>query len=423
MSRRALRPRGDICQLCDFLLVRQPQLKKSIRPQRFLLTSARTFSTGRRLHDAASPIGSAGRSPVSKDTSNHSRVVKEERIPGKHATEAELRTALRQVTATCNKLLSLDRVPTEQETHQALSQCEAMAKMLVLEPPSTTGDKKHGATSALLSLDESSSKRKPPYKVTPAIQSMIDELSQITYSIIKFPPLFITPTALAMYVTIQATLGAPETLPEILNLYANKPVAQEGKHPIRYSKPSPNKVTNAIPQPVALSALQAAIDAKLLVPAMDIIQACYTTTAYNRAKFVRKGLLPATTLLVAPVAVYSVASQLALMQTTMDTVMATKVAFAGICAYLGFTSIVGVVAVTTANDQMVRVTWAPGVPLRERWMREEERAAIDKVAVAWGFREVWRRGEEEGEDWDLLREWIGGKAMMLDRVELMEGME
>jgi len=81
------------------------------------------------------------------------------------------------------------------------------------------------------------------------------------------------------------------------------------------------------------------------------------------------------------------------------------------------------VAVTTANDNMDRVTWAPGIPLRDRYMREEERAAIDKIAGSWGFRENWRRGEEEGEDWDVLREWIGNKGMILDRVELMEGME
>lgn len=103
--------------------------------------------------------------------------------------------------------------------------------------------------------------------------------------------------------------------------------------------------------------------------------------------------------------------------------MATNVAFVGITAYVGLTAMIGVVAVATANDQMDRITWGQGIPLRERWMREEERAAIDKIAGVWGFREVWRRGEEEGEDWDALREWVGNRGMMLDRVELMEGME
>lgn len=103
--------------------------------------------------------------------------------------------------------------------------------------------------------------------------------------------------------------------------------------------------------------------------------------------------------------------------------MATNVAFAGILAYVGFTATIGMVAVTTANDQMDRVTWATGMPLRERWLKEEERAALDRVAGAWGFKETWRRGEEEGREWEELREWIGRRGMVLDRVELMEGME
>ncbi len=103
--------------------------------------------------------------------------------------------------------------------------------------------------------------------------------------------------------------------------------------------------------------------------------------------------------------------------------MATNVAFAGILAYVGFTATIGIVAVTTANDQMDRVTWATGMPLRERWLREEERAALDRVAGAWGFKEPRRRGEEEGGEWEELREFIGRRGMVLDRVELMEGME
>lgn len=103
--------------------------------------------------------------------------------------------------------------------------------------------------------------------------------------------------------------------------------------------------------------------------------------------------------------------------------MATTVAFTGLLAYMAFTGTIGIVALTTANDQMERVTWAQGMPLRERWIREEERAAIDRVAQAWGFKETWRRGEEEGLDWDALRDWAGQRGMLLDAAELMEGME
>jgi len=314
-------------------------------------------------------------------------------------------------------------VPSEQETLQAIAECDAMAKLLVLESPSASGDKMHGATSALLSLDDAGSRVVQPHKVPPTTQKMIEELSMLAYSVVTHPPVFISPAVLDMYVSIQASLGTPETLSEILYLYANKPIAQEGTSPIRYSNANPNKPASAVPPITAERALQAAINAKKLVTAMDIIQASYTTPAYHWSKFIRRGLLPVTAAIATPGAVYTVASQIAPLQTTMDTAMFTKVAFTGGLAYLSYTTAILIIAITTANDNMKRVTWAPGVPLRERWMREEERAAIDKVAVAWGFREVWRRGEEEGEDWDLLREWIGGKAMMLDRVELMEGME
>jgi len=296
-----------------------------------------------------------------------------------------------------------------------------LAELLVLEPPSLI--KKHGAASALLSLDDSSGAKKIPLQKLPVVtQRTVDDLSQLAYSIIKHPPVFITPDILELYVKIQANLSRPQTLPEVFNLYTDKPLPREGT-PIRYSRQNPNKVANAVPVAVADRALQAAIDSKQLVVAMDIVQSTYTTTAFHRAKFVRKGLLPATAAAAAPIAAYAVASQLALLQTTMESTMATNVAFAGILAYVFFTGTIGVVAVTTANDQMDRVTWAPGIPLRERWMREEERAAIDKIAGSWGFRETWRRGEEEGEDWDALREWIGRKGLILDRVSLMEGME
>lgn len=80
-------------------------------------------------------------------------------------------------------------------------------------------------------------------------------------------------------------------------------------------------------------------------------------------------------------------------------------------------------ALTTSNDQMERVTWATGMPLWERWVREEERAAVDRVVLNWGFRERWRWGEEEGVEWEGLKDWAGLRGMVVDRVGLMEGME
>jgi hypothetical protein len=421
MSRRALRPRADVCHFCEFIGVPQP-LRQTLRAKKsFDLTN--TSSAGKRLY--SQKLWTSNRPGITAIKTNPYKSIanKPQHRIDTHATEAELEKSLDNVKVNCNALLSRDGIPSEGETNDVLVGCEIMAKFLVFEPPAPSLNRKNGATSALLSLDDSSTKKIPLHKRPPALQRLVDELSDLVYSIIKHPPVFITPAALELYVEIQASLGKPQTIPEVFQLYGSKPIPKEGSSPVQYSKQNPNKVANAIPFPVVDRALQTAINTKQLVVAMDIIEAAYMTRAFYRAKFIRKGLLPVTGLAVAPVAAYTIASKLAILQTTMDSAMATNVAFAGILAYVGFTATIGVVAVTTANDQMDRVTWAQGVPLRERWMREEERAAIDKIAGAWGFRDSWRRGEEEGEDWEALREWIGRKGMMLDRVELMEGME
>jgi hypothetical protein len=72
-------------------------------------------------------------------------------------------------------------------------------------------------------------------------------------------------------------------------------------------------------------------------------------------------------------------------------------------------------------DHMHRVTWLGGTSAWERWMREEERAALDRVACAWGFQEEARRGEEAGPEWEALRQYIYLRSMILDRIEFMGG--
>ncbi|KAH8599033.1 hypothetical protein B0O99DRAFT_650244 [Bisporella sp. PMI_857] len=415
-TRRILRPRPDICQLCDFLLPRQyNRTKKS-----FLPVNSRAFSTTRNscaknpISPFASPRGS--RSLSQQATTNRPKQA------SKQVSQLQLEKDWTEVKSICESLLSSERAPSEEDTLKTLTRCNALAEILLHDPfiHSTftpTSKNTDGATSGLLSLDASTQKS------AVSILKLTNDLSQLAFSIVKHPAIFITPKVLDLYTIIQANLRRAHTFPEVFHMYSHKPLPQENTVPIKYSKQNPNRISNAIPSAVADRALQAAIDAKELFVALELIEYSYTTKAFNRAKFTRKLLLPTTGVVAAPVAAYVVASKLALLQTTMDSEMATNVAFAGILAYTFFTGTIGVVALTTANDQMDRVTWAPGIPLRERWMREEERAALDKVAGAWGFRETWRRGEEEGEDWDALKEWIGNKGMILDRVELMEGME
>lgn len=420
MSRRLLRPQRDVCQLCDFITTRNSVLTEAYRPRKpFTL---RPFSTTVRNYAQKSPISKSPAVAASTTKSFHplTEATKTQHV----VSQAELEQGLQKVKSISDKLLSYERVLSEAEIVFFLTHCNNLAANFVSESPSPSRTRKDGAASVLLSLDESlKAKKVPLHKLPQPLRRMADELSNIAFSVIRHPNVFITPKVLEVYTGVQSRLGKPETFPQVFDMYAHKPVPEEGSSPVTYRKQNPNKVANAVPVAIANRALQTAIDAKQLVVAMDIIDSSYTKPAFIRAKFVRQGLLPAIALTVSPLAAWVIASKLADLQTTMDPAMATNVAFAGILAYVGFTTVIGVVAVTTANDQMDRVTWAPGMPLRQRWIREDERAAIDRIAGAWGFRETWRRGEEEGEDWDALREWIGRRGMILDRVELMEGME
>jgi len=72
---------------------------------------------------------------------------------------------------------------------------------------------------------------------------------------------------------------------------------------------------------------------------------------------------------------------------------------------------------------MERVVWRPGTHLKDRWLREPERAMFDRLALAWGFQEKYRWGEEQGHDWLQLKDECGMRDMILDKTDLMEGMQ
>ena len=336
------------------------------------------------------------------------------------AIESQLSELLRR-TDTLSRSTTL---PSEESIKEALQSCESLAEILAgLEIESKTDTQ--SPTSSLLDLE--GRRKHSPSSTSSLTRSTRDriaeEVSRAAYRIVTTPQVFITPPLLATYVDTQALLNRPETIPPIFVLYASKPLPRPGTATVEYTKSNPNKASSSIPTTTANNALDAAIDAKNLPVCFDIINTTVCTPAFVRNKLVRKALFPLLGAAIAPVAAYSAASQWAVWQDTMDNQMARNVMFAGLLAYLTFTATIGVVAVTTSNDQMDRVTWASGTPLRERWLREEERAMVDKIAGAWGFQESWRRGEEEGPDWQKLREWAGLRGMVLDKVALMEGME
>ena len=330
-----------------------------------------------------------------------------------------------QLSKVINQVREISRwtaPPQEESSHTALQGCEQLAETLA---GVEVEDEAESPTSSLLGLEELQRRSNPEApKLTPPMRDQIaDQVSKAAYDIITSPKVFITPLLLATYVDTQALLNRPDTIPSIFSLYASKPIPQPNTSPIEYTSSRPNSASSAVPTSTASKALDAAIDAKNLSICLDIINTTVCTPAFRRSKLVRRASAPALGLAIAPAAAYSAATQWAVWQDTMDSQLARNIMFAGLLAYISCTATIGVVAVTTSNDQMNRVTWANGTPLRDRWLREEERAMVDRVAGAWGFHESWRRGEEEGPDWQTLREWAGLRGMVLDKVELMEGME
>lgn len=348
------------------------------------------------------------------------------------ATSQPISKELLQIANNANFILQDPSVPDESSVLAALKCCERYATRLVeASNPRRKATKENiSPASTLLSLDEQAARadnQTESERTTTLALSIRDNAAErasaLAHSILCHPNVFITPEILATYVHIQSLLGRPQTLPQAFELYAVKPLPEIDTNPISYTTPNPKKASFAVPLPVANEALTAAIETKNLAVCLDIIDTTVCAPAYRRSKILRRAVLPITGLALAPLAAYTLASQLSVFQDTMDPAVATNIAFAGIISYVAFTATIGFVAVTTANDQMDRITWATGVPLSERWLREEERAAIDRVAGAWGFKERWKRGEETGTDWEALREWAGLRGMILDRTELMDGME
>ncbi|KAL1840645.1 hypothetical protein VTJ49DRAFT_253 [Mycothermus thermophilus] len=275
-----------------------------------------------------------------------------------------------------------------------------------------------GLASQLLGLDKAAPTAgdAPKTQKSPVRRSkeVVNIISKAAYKIVTHPTTIITPAVLHEYVRLQARLGKPGSLPEVLHLFATKPTPKMVSGNIEYNQRNPDKAENAVDSTVAEAALDAALEAKDFETAIGILEKTYATKAFRKSKLVKKALIPGFTAVATPAAIYVGATELAKLQNALEPRIATGFAFAGALAYVGFTATIGMVAHFTANDQMKRVTWVPGTPLRHRWLYEEERAALDKIACAFGFSEEHRWGEEEGEEFQFLREYILSKSMILD---------
>jgi len=336
-------------------------------------------------------------------------------------------------------LLSLkQQPPSESQILFALTACHNFVNSQL--KATSKGISGTGPTSAILSLDEchhpdpphSSQPPVPSSKLhaTPAscLQDILVQnkltfapITGLAFELISHPTTFISPKVLSAYVSLQSLIKDPTPIPVIFSLYAQKSYTPPSTAKIII--PNANQSKNAIPWGIADAALSAAIEVKDMALCLDIIDTSYGLPAFRRAKLIREATPVAILAGLMPPVAYVIGDFLARYQDEVDHSHALGFAFAGILAYITFTAGLGILAITTANDQMVRVTWAIGTPLRLRWLREEERAAYDRVAQAWGFEDPVRRGFEEGEAWELLREVAFRKNMVLDNPDLMDGME
>ncbi|KIX95613.1 uncharacterized protein Z520_08733 [Fonsecaea multimorphosa CBS 102226] len=249
-------------------------------------------------------------------------------------------------------------------------------------------------------------------------------VSQLAYDLLRDPKVYITEDMLQMYVRILCLLGRPEYLPEIFHLYATKKIpAADSSNPVKYSNPWPRLPKYAVPLDLAEAALESAILKKNLPLALAIIDTTVGAPAFRTNKALRQGSVPGLIVGATPLIAYAGADWVSHWQNTMDVEMAKYTAIAGAVAYIGTLTTIGFVAVTTYNDQMQRVVWRPGTHLSSRWLREDERRFFDRLALAWGFQDKSRWGEEHGAEWQRLRDECGLRDMILDKTDLMEGMK
>ncbi|PVH96409.1 hypothetical protein DM02DRAFT_119223 [Periconia macrospinosa] len=419
----------SVCQLCDYALQRLAQRRYYITastlivpairrpvPARHALISgipARAIATTKRVRGLDSDL----------DANLESNQQQWDRI-------AALKSNLAKVEEHIQWIKSSPKVESEAAVLQALEGLEDVARQAIAirtrQPLPTKMNIRQSSASAILAMgreDGSDSVQKP--KTTPTPLSDLPSptyLSSLALSLIKHPKVFLSPNVLALYISFQRLVACPRAIPEALHLYAHKPVPELGSSPPKYYKPSPKAPKQAIPPKLADEALTAAIEAKDMPLALDVVEMSYCTPAWRRHRMVTKLGVPGLLAAITPLGLYMIAQELSQYSGYIDPGMFKLYSFLGMSTYVLCTGTLGFVALTTHNDNHNRVVWRPGMPLLDRYMREDERAAMDRIACAWGFKEEWRRGDEEGEEWEGLRQLILLRGMILDKPDLMPGM-
>ena len=344
---------------------------------------------------------------------------------------AAVRASLCGVESRIAAILASPRVQTEAVILAALQDLDHVARLSMAirsrRPlPATTPIRQSSAGAILAGLGDDAPATPQPRGASPPLR--LDALpapaylSKLAHDVITNEKVFLSPSILGVYIRLQRLLACPKAIPEALYLYAHKPIPIEGSSPPRFSTPSPKSAKQAVPADLAADALGAAIDAKDLTLALAVVDHTYRTPAWKRHRMITKMGLPAAIASITPLAIYMIAQEMSVYSGFIDPFLFKLYAILGMSTYVLCTGTLGFVAWTSHNDHHDRVVWRPGIPLLDRFIKEDERAALDRIACAWGFKEEWRRGDEEGDEWEGLRQWILLRGMILDKPDLMPGM-
>ena len=333
-------------------------------------------------------------------------------------------------------VLDTPRVPDAPTVIRALTICKDLAAGLQEQEPvpapvqASQKPNEHGPSPArdlLFSEDEQSAstrtQRVPLQSTRPTAKQLGQEISNVAFAIAKDPKVFINPAILRLYTSVQILLQRPATLPEVFALYAHKPAPNPGTSPVTYRKARPNAPDAAIPMDVADAALEAAMRAQDMNLCLDVLEQTVARPAFRRRKFVAYAAVPTASLAVIPYGFWHAGAWLAQYQHTMPPWEARGYFFLGLTTWFYLTMGFGGMAALGRNSRIDRVTWEQGTLFHVRWMREEERWFLDRIANHWGFKDRRRRGEEEGPEWEALRDYCGMRAMVLDAAHLMDDME
>lgn len=421
-------PSRPVCQLCDYIL-QQPVSRRAFLAASTLKTpsvrrqTARTQPTLPRI--SARHIQTSWRDVEKADFP--------EVAVSPQATSdsiAAVKTRLVEVEAQIKAVVDSNRVESEQTICDILEGIKEIAQAAIAirarQPPPTKTTIRQSSAGAILSglSSEDTPKQKKTYSKPLGLNELPTPtyLSKLAEGLLRHPTVFIGPNVLKIYIHLQRLLSRAHAIPEILYLYANKPVPQEGSSPPKFSKPSPKSASQAVPADVAEESLTAAIEAKDISLALAVIDHTYRTPAWIRQRKLTRMGIPGVLAAMTPLAIYMIAQEMSVYSGFIDPWTFKMYAFAGISTYVMCTGTLGFVALTTYNDDHDRVVWRPGVPLLDRYVRADERAALDRIACAWGFKELWKRGDEEGEEWEGLRQLCLLRGMVLDKAELLPGM-